>query len=646
MSSAVAQPHATLEQDAIGFGSLEAVFDSDLSPDGSHAVFVGAGPGRTTMVHVADIASGTTKPILYAKGSPDALRWCEFVSNTRLVCRYTAMIASQGGYAPVGVPIPISRTISLGIDGKDIKSLGQQSSAYDLGLRQYDGEIIDWLPDGGSDVLMTRLFLPEGHRDNPSNAQRTKNGVGVVKLNVETLAATIVEAPRDSVSHWLSDGSGHVRVLGIWEVSGETYDTGRVKYLYRMPNSRDWRTLAGYVDLKDFQPLGIDGSSNSLYAVRRYQGSLGLTRIALDGSLSETLVAHDPRFNVDGIAHLGESHRVVGYGYKEEPNRTFYFDPEYKALSAALTSALPHQPVVTFTSESEDRNKVILFAGRSDDPGRYYLFDKTRKSLGELVPVRPDLAGRTFGQVQSIAFAASDGSMITAQLTLHPGKNPKSLPLVIFAGDSQPLDAGGFDWLTQFLVARGYAVIEPHYRGFNGGDQWFYANGFEGWRTAVGDISAAANYVVSKGIADRSRVAIIGWKHGGLNALLAAETEPTFYKATVAIAPITDLAAYKADWYDYTAGKRIAKFVGHAEIDGSAVRRADAIQSPVLLFHGTLDPGVRITQSRLMRNALQASKKESELVEFQGLDNEFRDGTARATMLLKIGQLLDRTIGH
>ena len=175
---APAQAQSTLEQVAIAFGTRETTTNMDLSPDGKLAVFLGAGPGRTTIVYIADIGAGTTKPILYSKADPDALRWCAFVSNTRLACKFVAIMKSENALVATNNGlIAASRMISVGIDGKDMKSLGQPSSDYELGLRQFDGEIIDWLPGGGNEVLMTRLFLPEGFRDIPSNIKRTKRGV-------------------------------------------------------------------------------------------------------------------------------------------------------------------------------------------------------------------------------------------------------------------------------------------------------------------------------------------------------------------------------------------------------------------------------------------------------------------------------------
>src|SRR5580765_2511664 len=93
-SCAVAQGQSTLEQDAVAFGTRETTTRMDLSPDGSLAVFLGAGPGRTTIVYIADIAAGTTKPIFYSKADPEALRWCGFVSNSKLACQFTAIMKS------------------------------------------------------------------------------------------------------------------------------------------------------------------------------------------------------------------------------------------------------------------------------------------------------------------------------------------------------------------------------------------------------------------------------------------------------------------------------------------------------------------------------------------------------------------------
>ena len=648
--TAYAQTQSTLEQDAVAFGTRETTTNMDLSPDGKLAVFIGAGPGRTTIVYVADIGAGTTKRILYSKGDPDTIQWCNFVSNTRIACQFTAIVKSDGGYVSAGTLIPVSRTISLRTDGSDVKQLGQHSSDADVGLRQTDGDIIDWRPGGENEVLMTRLFLPEGSRGIPTNVQRTKSGIGVVRLNVDTLATKTVEPPRDGESSWMSDGQGNVRLHGIAEISSETYTTGRTKYLYRPQNSRDWKPLSEYVDDSDFQPLAIDATINSLYALRKHDGRLALTKIVLEDTPVETSVAENPHVDIDGIVRSGDGQRIIGYTYADDARHTVYFDAEYKALSAALTGALPNHPAVYFKNASEDGTKVLLFAGSDRDPGRYYLFNKSTKSLGELMGVRPNLAGRSLAEVKSIRYTAADGTSIPAYLTIPPGKQAQNLPAVVLPhGGPSSRDEWGFDWLSQFLAARGYAVIQPEYRGSGGfGDAWMAQNGFKGWRTSIGDISAAARYLAKEGIADPARIAIVGWSYGGYAALQSAATDPALYKAVVAIAPVTDLNLLKAEEQEYAGYKETAAFIGDGPhlIEGSPVRQAASIKVPVLLAHGDLDVNVGIDQSERMQAALQSAGKQSEFLKFGGLDHQLEDNDARATLLLKMGQLLDRTIGH
>lgn len=653
---ALAQGALSLEQDAIAFGTRETTTRMDLSPDGSLAVFLGAGPGRTTIVYIADIAAGTTKPVFYSKADPEALRWCGFVSNTRLVCQFTAIVKSETArLATSNGLISASRTVSIGIDGKNMKQLGQPSSEYDVGLRQSDGSVIDWRPGGQNEVLMTRLFLPEGFRDIPSNVQRTKSGVGVVKLNVDTLAAPIVEQPRTNVDGWMSDGQGHVRLFGTPELSAEAFTTGRVKWSYRTTNSRDWKSLTDYIDTDasgapQFQPLAIDGSINSLYALRKRNGRMALTKIELTDSPVETVVAENPRVDIEDVVRSGDGKRVVGYTYVEDSRHTVYFDAEYQALSAALTRALPNHPMIDFITASEDGNKLLLFAGTDTDPGRYYLFDKVKKSLGEIMAVRPNLAGRTLAAVKSVTYAAADGTSIPAYLTLPPGREAKNLPAIVLPhGGPSSRDEWGFDWLPQFLAARGYAVIQPEYRGSGGfGDSWLAQNGFKGWRTSIGDISAAAHYLEKEGIAAPNRVAILGWSYGGYAALQSAATEPSLYKAVIAIAPVTDLSLLKSENQDFVDRNQIADVVGGGPnaMEGSPVHQAAAIQAPVLLVHGDHDLNVGFAHSQRMQAALQSAGKQSEFLSFEGLDHQLDDNVARAQVLLKIGQLLDRTIGR
>ena len=631
-----------LASDASAFGVRDAATSMDLSPDGKHVVYVSPGPGRMSVALVGDLATGAVKGVLKSSGAPENISWCEFAKNDRIVCRYTAIIPESN------LLIGYRRLISLNIDGTDQKELGQRQSAYDTRYRQTDGVVIDWLPSDPDNVVMTRDFIPEGGKMD-TNVVRTRDGLGVVKVNLRSLKADIIERPSASASGYWSDGQGKVRLMAIPEVTPEGRQTGRVRYQYRAAGSRDWQILVDYQE-DEFRPLAIDGAIDSLYALKKLDGRWALYRVRLDDSLTTTLIASNPNVDIDDIITVGDGAKVVGYSFVDDRRRRVYFDEGLKKLAASLSKALPHLPLIDFASVSADGNKVLLFAGSDQDGGRYMLYDRTSRSLGEVVQARPDLAKRTLGATKSFTYPAPDGTNIPAYLTLPPGSTGQGLPTVILPhGGPEARDEWGFDWLVQFLAMRGYAVVQPNFRGSGGyGDKWLVDNGFKSWQTSIGDVTAAANWVGSQGIAAPGRIAILGWSYGGYAALQSAALNPKLYKSVIAIAPVTDLQMLKDDYEHFTIRNVVAKYVGSGPhvAQGSPLRRVTSIDAPVLLFHGDLDQNVGVAHARKMNAALSAAGKQVEYLEFKGLDHQLRDNDARRQMLTKIGELLERTIGH
>ena len=224
-----------------------------------------------------------------------------------------------------------------------------------------------------------------------------------------------------------------------------------------------------------------------------------------------------------------------------------------------LGKAVPQQPLLSILNASADGSKLLILAYGDTDPGSFYVFDKANRHLDEVGVVRVPLLGMQLARVQPITFPAADGASVPAYLTLPPGSNGKNLPAIVLPhGGPSARDEWAFDWLPQFLAARGYAVIQPNFRGSAGyGDDWLAKNGFQGWRTAIGDITASAKYIVSKGIADANRLAIVGWSYGGYAALLSGAEQPALYKAVVAIAPVTDLGLLKREASNFTNGRLV-----------------------------------------------------------------------------------------
>ena len=640
--SSVSIAQTTIAEDAAAFGVRESVQGADLSPDGKKVVYIEPSGAAGSIVYIADIASGKTTPFLKSGGgASEQLQWCAFVTDTRLVCRYTGIGKLDGQL------VPFSRLLAINSDGSNQKELGQKASWDDSRIRQFDGRIIDWLPGGDGSVLMARDYVSEVNQTG-SRLGRSKEGLAVDRINTSTLKVEEIEKARRDVREYLSDGRGNVRVMVVPETSAGGLLTGRTRIDFRGANSRKWETLSGFDD--KLQPLAIDATTDSLYALKKLDGRYALYRYNLAGSPKAELVASHPRVDIDEVIRSAHGQRVIGYGFVEDKRQTVYFDPERKALAAALHKAIPGLPLIQFIGASQDLSKSLIFAGSDSDPGRYYVYDHGAKQLNELFIARPQLEKRQIAKVKPVSVRVADGTIVPAYLTLPPGVEPRGLPAVVLPhGGPSSRDEWGFDWLAQYLAARGYAVIQPNYRGSAGfGDHWLMDNGFKSWRTSVGDIVGSIRWLVSEGIADPNRLAAVGWSYGGYAALQAAATEPNLFKAVAAIAPVTDLQLLKTESEGYTNSKLVAEFVGSGpHIDeGSPLRHASAIKAPVLLAHGDMDLNVGVAQSLKMESALKSAGTPVQLLRFEGLDHHLEDSGARRDLLVKIGQLLDRTIGQ
>lgn len=640
-SLAAVQAPAAADPVAALFGVRESALGVDISPSGRLVSYVAPVAGGGYAAFTADVQSGDSKPFLKSN-TGERLRWCRFVTEQRLICQYTG-IANDAG-----VLVGFSRLVAVNSDGGDLKDLGQPASFYDADIRQYDGDIIDWLPGENGAVLMAREYVPEAGRTGTRIA-RTKNGFGVDRIDTVTLKTDVVEQPKLNVGEYLSDGQGHVRLMAVVDTNNYML-TGKTQYFYRTADSRSWKKLTDFVEDKEFEPLAVDATTDSLYALKPLNGRKALYRIKLTDSPSSELIASNPRVDIDDVVRSANGQRIIGYTYVVDKRDVEYFDPEYHTLVTALGRAIPNLPVIRIERSSRDGGKVLIFAGSDNDPGRYFVFDKGTKNLAEIMLVRPELENRKLATVTPVAVKSADGTSIPAYLTVPPGREAKNLPAVVLPhGGPSSRDEWGFDWLAQYLAAKGYAVLQPEYRGSAGfGDAWLMENGFKSWRTSIGDITASAHWLVNQGIADPSRLAVVGWSYGGYAALQSAATEPGLFKAVAAIAPVTDLAMLKAEEQDYTSAEVVAKFIGTGPhiTEGSPLKHASEIKVPVLLVHGDMDMNVHSLESEKMEEALRSAGTPVEFLRFKSLDHQLEDGGARTEMLTKIGQLLERTIGH
>ena len=643
-----AGPVAAPANDAAAkFGARETVSQMSLSPDGKRVAFIQPVGDRGSRLFVASIDGGEPVPILRSSGTPDQLTDCHWSTNIRLVCRLFFVL--NDGTDNLG----FVRVLALDADGKNVKMVSARTNQRALYVTGNGGGVIDWLGDEnvGNTILMTRQFVPE----NTAGTLLANNyeGLGIERVDTISLQRTLVEKPRPDAVEYYSDGHGIVRMIGYNPKTSGGYDSTKINYFYRKPGTTAWLAFgslqfAGGKTI-GFNPYAVDRTLNVAYGFDSSGDRSALYRVSLDGSLTRELVFARPDVDVDGLVRIGRQSRVVGVSFATDRRQNVFFDPELKKLGQGLSKALPGLPLVYFVDASADEKQLLLWAGSDVDPGHYYLFDKTTKKLGEVMPARAELAGIQLAKVTPVTFPAADGTQIPGYLTLPPGSNGKNLPAIVMPhGGPGARDEWGFDWLSQYYANRGYAVLQPNFRGSSGyGEGWFKDNGFKSWRIAIGDVNDAGRWLASQGIAAPGKLAIVGWSYGGYAALQSAVLDPTLFKAIVAVAPVTDLELMRSEASRFSSGANVSAFIGQGPHvrEGSPAQNVARFAAPVLIFHGDKDQNVEIEQSRVMASRLRGAGKSVELVEFKDLAHSLDDSAARTQLLAKSDAFLRTSLG-
>jgi dienelactone hydrolase len=645
-SLATAQDAPTFDA-AAAFGARQSVSGMRLSPDGARVLFIAPGAAQGTIVYTLALTPGAPAIGAFsADGKPWRVTGCNWVSAARIVCRiYAVMRDLRLG------PMTMTRIVAVDIDGSNLQMLSKRENAHSRGLQLGGGEVIDWLPGDDGAVLMTRVYLPDDRTGTLLGS--AKAGLGVDRVDTRTLASTPVVQPVRNAIGYISDGRGTVRIMATRGVGAGGMDSGVIHYLYREPDSTEWHRLADYdaTDRSGFMPAAVDPDLNVAYGFRKLDGRMAVYTVKLDGSLAEALQYARPDVDVEELLTIGRQARVVGATFVTDRREAAYFSADILTLHAMLARALPKSPLLDFIGSSVDENRLLVFAGGDSDPGAYYVFDRQSHRLQTFLVARRELERVPLAAVQAITYPADDGTRIPGYLTLPPGAaRARGLPAIVLPhGGPSARDEWGFDWLSQYFAARGFAVLQPNFRGSSGyGDAWFQDNGFRSWRLAIGDVLAGGRWLIREQGADAVRLGIVGWSYGGYAALQSAVVDPGVFKAVVAIAPVTDLAQFKDDHRGWTDYSLVSEFIGdgpHVR-EGSPAQQATRIQVPVLLFHGTLDSNVLVEQSRRMDGRLKSAGVPHELVIFDDLDHYLEDSAARTEMLRRSDAFLRKAFGR
>lgn len=158
-------------------------------------------------------------------------------------------------------------------------------------------------------------------------------------------------------------------------------------------------------------------------------------------------------------------------------SRTKEFEADYEKLKSLLPEG-----EVSLRSMTNDENIWVVGVSRDVDPGSVYIFDRTKGTAEFLYQSNPKLPSENLAEMKPIRYEARDGLSIPAYLTLPKGIPSENLPTILLIhGGPWSRDYWGYDPIAQFLANRGYAVLQPNFRGSTGYGKHFLNAGNKEW---------------------------------------------------------------------------------------------------------------------------------------------------------------------
>ncbi len=365
--------------------------------------------------------------------------------------------------------------------------------------------------------------------------------------------------------------------------------------------------------------LGLDPGGDRAYVSSNRGDAADLVRLVSvdlrDGH--EQLIAADPAGEADlkDTVFSPLTHRPAATIYEGDIGprhvwRDRAMEAEFRRLRALLPGmALRLQP-------AGDGKTWLVLANSDREPGEAYLFDGRTGRLTLQYRVMPMLARDDLAPMKIIHYHSADGLGIRAYLTLPRGVAPRTLPMVVLPheGPWNVRDQWAYSGVVQFLTNRGFAVLQPNFRGSLGYGKRFLKAGDRQWGEQMqDDISAGVRSVVASGIADPKRVVIFGMSYGGYAALAGAAFTPELYAAAIDMSGPSDLSLIMDSPVAKSSRVLFVQSVGDPSTpEGKArlerqspISAADRIKAPLLMIQGAQDPASVQAQSDRMVEALR-----------------------------------------
>ena len=294
-----------------------------------------------------------------------------------------------------------------------------------------------------------------------STNQRRRDLFDAYRLDLRTGALTLVARNPGDVSTWVADARMAVRGALV------TTPEGGTEIRVRDSATAPFRRLlkAGLEDTVALEGFSKDGNSVFLGTSIGHDTARVVER-SLRGKKQRTL-AESAEVDAGEVLVNPRRHVVEAVSFATGRTEWKVVDPSVAADFEALKTVNDGDFEIV-SRDRADRMWIVRYT-RDRGPVRYYLWDRSAQTASLVHSERPSLEGLPLAARQPIRYQARDGLTIHGYLTLPVGVEPEKLPLVLYVhGGPWGRDTWGYDPTVQWLANRGYAVLQPNFRGSTG----------------------------------------------------------------------------------------------------------------------------------------------------------------------------------
>jgi dipeptidyl aminopeptidase/acylaminoacyl peptidase len=368
-------------------------------------------------------------------------------------------------------------------------------------------------------------------------------------------------------------------------------------------------TAAGGKDTSIFQPaFGRDGA---LYYVSDESGWWHIYRKDLDTGQSNRISGGEGEFGAPAWMHGQRKFAVTADGTVAgvRNERGFESLVVHPAGGAPRELQADGYTVITHPVAAPDGRRVAAVAAGGRQPSRVVVFDLAdsgppsvrRLSDSELVPPA------ALSEPRPISWKSFDGQEAHG-IFFPPAserfESPGAPPLIVLVHGGPTSQAqGGWNPQAQFFATRGYGVLAVNYRGSTGYGREYMLKLRQNWGIYdVQDSKFGAQHLVNEGLADGSRLVIMGGSAGGFTVLQSLVEIPGFYKAGICLFGVSNQFTLASDTHKFEA-RYLDSILGPLPEAAAVYRQrspifhADKIVDPIAVFQGDIDRVVPRAQS-------------------------------------------------